>query len=171
MQRDDHLINLVGAFVSVAGDDLRRVLEDEAEAGGSQPAALFALDTWPDRSVDFLARVLGLTHPGAVRLVDRLVEAGLVSRRSGVDGRTAALRLTARGRARSARARASRRQVLADLLTELTTAERRALDGMLDRVLRRRSRSRIEAHHDCRLCDHSVCRGDDCPIGMSVEGE
>jgi hypothetical protein len=39
---------------------------------------------------------------------------------------------------------------------------------VLERVLQQKPRSRTEARHACRLCDHGVCRGVACPIGESV---
>ena len=168
MAATDHLLNLIGAFVTSVDDELRQALEHEARAGGATPAALVALDTWPHRSLGFLARVLGLTHPGAVRLVERLVAEGLVDKRSGADRRTASLRLTAGGRALVRKARASRYRVLTRFAGDLSAADARALERILDRLLRSGSRTRIQAQRACRLCDHSVCRGDACPIGVSA---
>lgn len=164
----DHLVNLIGAFVTSVGDDLRATLEDRVGAGGAGPAALLAVDTWPGRSIDFLAGVLGLSHSGTVRLVDRLEEQELVRRQPGSDGRTAALYLAKRGQALARQVRRDRHRLLADLVAPLTGAERRSLGTALDRALRSRARSRREARHACRLCEHSVCREDACPIGASV---
>jgi DNA-binding MarR family transcriptional regulator len=164
----DRLTNLLGAFVTAVGDDMKRALERELGTGAAGPAALLALDTWPHCSIEFLAGVLGLSHSGTVRLVDRLVCDDLAERGPGADGRTAALRLTGAGRARVRKARAARHQVLRDVLEGLSEAECRVLGRVLDRVLRRPPRSRHEARHGCRFCDHTVCRDRDCPIGSSV---
>ena len=51
----------------------------------------------PDPSIDLLRQVLGITHSGAVRLVDRLERAGHVRRVPGSGRRTTAIRLTAAG--------------------------------------------------------------------------
>jgi DNA-binding MarR family transcriptional regulator len=168
MAASHHLLNLMGAFATAVHDDIRQALEADVGAGGGVPAAIVALDTWPDRSVDFLSRVLGLTHPGAVRLAERLAADRLLERRTGADRRTAALRLTARGRAVARRARASRYRVLAGFARNLTPADRRALEAILDRALRRGRRVRVQAQRACRFCDHSVCRGNACPIGASA---
>ena len=45
------------------------------------PAALCVIGHEPGLSIDFLARVLGMSHPGTVRLVDRLETDGLIKRR------------------------------------------------------------------------------------------
>lgn len=167
----DHLVNLVGVFLGEWGDRVRVALEGVVGAAGSAPAALLALDTWPDRSVDFLAGVLGLTHSGTVRLVDRLSHEGWVERLAGVDGRTAALRLTRRGRSVAGAAREERRRLLVGLVTQLDEREQEVLRGAMVRILREDPRTRTEARRACRLCDHSVCEGSECPVSMSVAGE
>lgn len=166
----DHLLNLTGAFLDVWADRVRAAVEGEVGASGSAPAALLALATWPDRSVDFLAGVLGLTHSGTVRLVDRLSGEGWVERRAGIDGRTAALRLTRRGSTVAEAARSERRRVLSELVAELDDREKAVLGAAMSRVLRGQPRTRTEARRACRLCDHSVCEGPACPVSMSVGG-
>ncbi len=65
---------------------------------GAHEAALVSLSTWlAGSTVDGLARAVGLTHSGAVRLADRLEADGLLERRPGPDGRTRALHLTPAG--------------------------------------------------------------------------
>jgi len=79
------------AFGALALEATRRIQEASALAGpsgASAPAAIVALNGLANGgSIDALRRVVGLTHSGAVRLVDRLAAAGLVERRVGVDGR------------------------------------------------------------------------------------
>ena len=165
-----HLSNLLGAFVTTINDELTLALEDEVEAGGAVPAALLAIDTWPGCSIEFLCGVLGLTHSGTVRLVARLESAGFAERRRGADARTVALRLTPQGRMLMRRVRQTRRRVLDRVVTDLSQSEQRLLGTVLDRVLRRTRRSRVQAQNSCRLCDHTVCRDDACPIGSSAGG-
>jgi DNA-binding MarR family transcriptional regulator len=162
-----HLANVIGAFVTACADEMRTALDRDARAGG-EAAAIAALQTWPDESVEFLARVLGLTHSGTVRLVDRLVDAGLARRRAGRDRRSVAVSLTANGRAAARRVREARTAMLMAIVDALTPAERDVMERALERLLRQKPRSRPEARHACRLCDHSVCRGEACPIGESV---
>ena len=167
-----HLANVLGAFTVALGDELRDALRREAGGGvgvgRACPAAVLALDTWSGESVEFLAGVGGLTHSGAVRLMDRLVANGLAVRQAGRDRRTVALRLTARGRAVARHAREARAEVLLKLVDAMTATEQQVVGRALDRLLRQGPRTRTQARHACRLCDHSVCRGDDCPVGCSV---
>lgn len=166
---DAHLVNLLGAFVCSLGDRLASALADEPGCGGTDAAAVLSVDTWPDCSIDFLARIVGLTHSGAVRLVDRLESTDLLQRGPGGDKRTAALRLTRSGQALAGRLRQRRSSVLSQVVAQADPAERAVLSRVLDRALRRTPRSRMEARRECRLCDHAVCVGDECPVGSSVD--
>ena len=160
-----HLANLIGAFVIAVGDEMGRSLEDTSPDG---PAAILAIDTWTGQSIDFLSGVLGLTHSGTVRLVDRLVAGGLAVKRPGINGRTVAVGLTARGRAQARTLRERRYRVLDSLVDSLSPTERRTIETAFSRWLASGPRSRVEARRACRLCDHSVCRGERCPIGVSA---
>jgi MarR family transcriptional regulator, negative regulator of the multidrug operon emrRAB len=63
-------------------------------------AALCVIGHKPGLSIDFLAHVLGMSHPGTVRLADRLEADGLIQRKPNKDGRTVALHLTVSGQKR-----------------------------------------------------------------------
>jgi len=83
-QGDPRLVNIVGAFALALADGIRDATEAAAGMTGAAPAALVALDQFlAGRPTGELAQVTGITHSGAVRLVDRLVDAGLVERRAG----------------------------------------------------------------------------------------
>lgn len=164
----EHLLNLLGAFVTDQGDALTRELERAIGTGGSIPAALLSIETWPDRSIDFLANVVGLTHSATVRLVARLEAEGWVERGAGADGRVVALRLKRAGRKRVQAARNARRDQLAAFAEHFHPGALEEFERALTRFLRDPSRTRQEARHSCRFCDHTVCRGAACPIGSSV---
>src|SRR3954466_13927531 len=67
--------NLVGSGALFVADRLREAVTEAAGLEGSGPAALVALDQYAEgEGVDLLARALSITHSGAVRLVDQLVE-------------------------------------------------------------------------------------------------
>lgn len=130
--------------------------------------ALLAVHARPDRSVGALAEVLGTTHSGAVRIVNRLQLSGLVSRRPGPDGRTAALRVTRLGNKLSVAALDARRAALSGLLGNLAPAQVEALTVFVDDVAPALARTRPEAQRVCRLCEHAVCRGERCPVGGHI---
>jgi MarR family transcriptional regulator, negative regulator of the multidrug operon emrRAB len=72
---------------------MRDVLGRTGEAG----AAIIVLGYAPGLSVEILRKVLGLSHPRTVRLIDRLEADGLAERREAIDGRAVALHLTPKG--------------------------------------------------------------------------
>src|SRR3954469_24443155 len=99
--------NLVGSGALLVADRLREAVTEAAGVEGSGPAALVALDQYAEgQGGDLLARALSITHSGAVRLVDQLVERGLLRRApSDRDRRAVALYLTPGGPRGGARRR------------------------------------------------------------------
>ena len=167
-RKDEHIANTLGAFATSEADRIHQALSDEARATGAGPAALTALATWEATSIEELSQLLALSHSGTVRLVDRLVSSGMVSRTRGPDRRTAALSLTARGKRTAARLNQRRRDVILESLARLKPAERDLLGSLVAKMLESRPRTGGQARHECRLCDHSVCVGTECPIGNAI---
>jgi DNA-binding MarR family transcriptional regulator len=159
----DVLDNRLGAFVLEVGDRLRRETEQAIGHTGAAAAALVTIAQYPDRTVEFLRRAIGLSHPAAVRVVDRLVEQRLVRRRTAGPGPAVALTATAAGRRRALEILDRRRRVLADALPELSPAESAALSAILEKALAHLSDAPYTT--TCRLCDQGPCRHDDtCPV-------
>lgn len=133
-------------------------------------AALVALDSWlGGTSVEGLARVLHLTHSGAVRLADRLERDGLLDRRPGRDGRTRALHTTRAGSREGARLQAARLAALEDVLAPLDSRERAALTGILEKLLVGVTAAGAEPGHTCRLCEPDLCgHPDRCPVTIAA---
>ncbi len=153
----------INAFGAVALEIAGRV-EAAGEAGPSGSAALVALDGLANGgSIDALRRILGLTHSGAVRLVDRLAAAGLAERRVGVDGRSVSLRLTPEGRRTARRILARREAALEQVLAHLSPAERTTLTRLHEKLARGLSGGPEDRQRICRLCDVDAC-GPDCPV-------
>ncbi|MGH2743362.1 MAG: winged helix DNA-binding protein, partial [Thermoleophilaceae bacterium] len=91
--------NLLGAVSLAVADRVRDAAERGTGQGGSAPAALVSLAGYLDGSpIDSVRGPLGLTHSATVRVVDRLVAAGLARRRGGADRRSVAVELTPAGR-------------------------------------------------------------------------
>ena len=86
--------NVLGALALVLTDRITDAVQDAAAQAETGAVALSALRHVlpPEPSIDLLRQVLGLTHSGTVRLVDRLEAAGQVRRGSGRDGRTRTVR-------------------------------------------------------------------------------
>src|SRR3954452_20010424 len=98
MNEDERRANLLGAFAVAVGDRVRAETEAAVGHSGAAAAALVMVAQFPDRTVECLRRAVGLSHPAAVRVVARLVEAKLVRRRPARRGPAVALTATAAGR-------------------------------------------------------------------------
>jgi DNA-binding MarR family transcriptional regulator len=156
--------NRLGALATALADAMNA---DVTAPNGLDPidaAALNAVGYRSGCSIRELAGVLALTHPGAVRCVDRLVEAGLLTRAPGPDGRTAALRLTARGKASWSAVRAARLSRLTALLAALPARQRAAADALARALLPALCPSAAASERICRLCAEDVCVPAACPI-------
>jgi DNA-binding MarR family transcriptional regulator len=163
-----HAENVVGAFALLLADRMTDEVGAAATQAPSGAAALSALRHFlpADPTVDLVRQVLGLTHSGTVRLVDRLEAAGQVRRGPGPDGRSTTVHLTAAGRRAADRVTAARATVLHDALAVLDPAERRQLDDLAGRVLLGMRRAPGATRWTCRLCDTATCGRLDgrCPV-------
>lgn len=162
------LLNSFGGLVVGVFDAVARAMTQETRLDEVTITALLAVHTRPDQSVGALAQALKTTHSGAVRIVNRLQLSGLVSRRPGPDGRTAALRVTRLGTTLSGAALDARRAALSDLLCNLAPAQVEALTVFVDQVAPALAQTRPEAQRVCRLCEHAVCRVERCPVGGHI---
>ena len=155
--------NALGALALEVARRVQEAGEAASPHGASAPAALVALHGLTGgQSIDALRRVVGLTHSGAVRLVDRLAAAGLVERRLGADGRAVALQLTPEGRRAARRVLTRREAALETVLAPLTPRERAELARLGERVLAGLTGGQQDRRRICRLCDVDAC-GRDCP--------
>lgn len=161
---DERTLNLLGALALGLVDTLRAVVESNTGHGGESPAALVTLGVEPGISINMLRQILNLSHPGTVRLLDRLEADGLVERRPGGDGRTVALFLTEAGQGRRATILAQRRHQLHLAFDCLTTVERKQLTHLLEKMLAAMTTSELRANVICRLCEEEVCPSDRCPV-------
>src|SRR3954469_8866919 len=94
-----HAANALGALSLAITDRMNAAVEAVAALGPSAPAALAALHEFLDGgSVTQLSLVLGLSHSGTVRLVDRLEAEGFIERVAAQDGRAVSVVLTRGGR-------------------------------------------------------------------------
>jgi MarR family transcriptional regulator, negative regulator of the multidrug operon emrRAB len=161
--------NLVGALAVAISDAVTRAAEAAAPEPGPAAAALMLVAHLPGMSIDALRIGVGLSHPGAVRLVDRLETRGLVERRaSAEDGRRVALHLTAAGAAMAARIADGRHRAVAQALDCLPDAERAAFIGTTEKLLATLVAGPEDALRVCRLCDETVCTH--CPVDICLGG-
>jgi DNA-binding MarR family transcriptional regulator len=178
---DPRLVNIVGALTLALSDRVRDATETAAGQSATAPHALVALHEFlGHRTMDELRRAIGLTPSGAVRLVDRLVQAGYVERRPGSDGRSVALVLTSTGTRAARRVLAARSAALDNLLLELSAAERTSLANITEKLLAAITRQRLADREEgrdppggwlCRLCDFDACGRDEgmCPSTATAQ--
>lgn len=158
------LENLLGALSIALSDEIERVATDASGHGASVPAALSILLRRPGCTIETLRTHIGLSHSATVRLVDRIVADGLAVRRPGGDDREVAVHLTVKGRRRALRVHEQRRAVVGRSLAGLSSADRRELERLLDRLLRTEAVVHAEAQTICRLCEAPVCPLRRCPV-------
>ncbi|MBX6357390.1 MAG: winged helix DNA-binding protein [Micromonosporaceae bacterium] len=163
--------NLLGALATVVADRTSEAVSRAAGLSETAATALSALHHFLDRpSIDLLRQVLGLTSSGTVRLVDRLVEAGYVTREPGTDGRSTAVVLTEAGRQAADRVSRARAAVLGDALARLSPADRQTLGRIMGELLTGFIRGPGATKWLCRLCDTGACGRDEgrCPVANAA---
>ena len=174
-ENDDGLAraaNIVGALALVLTDRMTEAAQAAAGSSVSGAVALSALEQiLRELRIDVLRQVLGLTHSGAVRLVDRLEQAGLAERGPGQDGRSTTVLLTAPGRRAAAAVTEARAAALGDALAALDAAEQRQLGRPPEQFRDRRvlvglKRGAGATRWTCRLCDTTACgrAAGRCPV-------
>jgi MarR family transcriptional regulator, negative regulator of the multidrug operon emrRAB len=161
---EERATNLLGALALEAARAMSAVHEPVGQAGAAAPA-LVTIGAYPGRTIEQLRAPLGLSQPGAVRLVERLARAGWVER-AGSRGRHGfELRLTDAGQDVVDQLLARRRQELDELLAPLTTGERAQLERLLEKLLAGRTHNRGDLERLCRLCERRVCKR--CPVAAA----
>lgn len=159
---DMGIANLLGALSLAVMDRIELGAREVVGRGGETPAALVVIGYGQGMTNDTLRRILGLSHSGTVRLVDRLVSDRLVERRPGRDGREVALYLTAAGAATRNDLMASRLSAVSAILDVLSPAEARQLGTLVHKLLARQDTSELDRFTICRMCDDRVCTK--CPL-------
>jgi MarR family transcriptional regulator, negative regulator of the multidrug operon emrRAB len=157
---DRSVANLLGALALGVSDRL---------SANSDAAALITLLERDELTIEWLRRIVGLSHSATVRVVDRLAAEGLVERLAGHDGRSVFVRLSARGRRVATRARGAREAQLTELVRPLNDEERAALVALADKLAVQLVTGRWQARSVCRLCDHGSCaEAGHCPVDRAA---
>ncbi|MEM9454164.1 MAG: MarR family winged helix-turn-helix transcriptional regulator [Myxococcota bacterium] len=166
---DTYRTNLLGAFATTIATRIDEQVAGVGVRGINAATALVTIRNHPNDSIEVLRRALGLTHSGAVRLINGLEDDGLVERhRSRDDGRSVVLRLTQQGRARADRVLGARTSVTNKVFDALSTEQRDALAPIMEAALEALTQSKDGARRICRLCDEQVCRPQGCPVEIAA---
>ena len=107
-----------------------------------------------DQRADQLSRILRLTHGGAVRLVDRLIERNLVDKQpSAIDRRVMTLALTPSGLQLRDKLLALRRDALAALLKRVSPEDLAPLERIAEIIVAALPENALSALTTCRYCE------------------
>jgi DNA-binding MarR family transcriptional regulator len=162
-----HDANLLSSWALVAGDAMEQAVVDATGLPARSVAALVLLRNRPASNLDWLYGRLGITQSGTVRLVDRLVNLGLVRREKLPGRREVLLHVTAQGEARLQRALTARGRAMQALVEPLSAAEQKRFAASVAKLLAGSARTRGEADVACRLCNWDACKPV-CPVDASV---
>lgn len=161
-----HTANLLGALCLAVSDRVAKATREAIGHAGETPAAIVLMGLEPGLSTERLRTYLGLSHPGAVRLVDRLVADGYVERRPGKDAREGALHLTTEGKRARSLLHRRRCEAIARALVPLSVAEQKQLAALVTKMLQGLPTTEAEMYSICRLCNEHDCP--DCPLQGDV---
>ncbi|MGC7094230.1 MarR family winged helix-turn-helix transcriptional regulator [Amycolatopsis lurida] len=162
-------LNLLGAVVTGAHDQLASAVETAAGHSGALAAALAMAAQYEGLTMGTLQRFLGISRPATIRLVNLLESDGLAVRRHlDDDRRSTSVLLTEVGHREAQRVLAARRSVLERLLPDATKQERVVLDRVLERILTAMITHPDRGYEVCRLCDISTCPPSRCPVETMV---
>jgi MarR family transcriptional repressor of emrRAB len=159
--------NLLGALATALQDSVLGQIERDTGQSSTAAAALVQLSKETDCAIDDLRRPLGLSHPGCVRLVDKLEAEGLLSRSPGEDRRQKRLRLTPAGEAQAQTVLAARQRLLEDALDKLGARESAELGKLVQSLLVHLMDSEERAGEICRFCDYAACPEEECAAALA----
>jgi MarR family transcriptional repressor of emrRAB len=178
--RDTRLANLLGTVATGLTDVVSDLAADVGELDGTAATALVALhDFAPAGSVRMLSQVVGLTHAGGVRLVDRLDRAGYVERLPGVDARSISITLTSKGRSKARLIRKHRLTAITATMAGLTEQQRDQLTSTCELLITNLTNQRLAQRASgtppasgalCRMCNFPACgrREGRCPAATAA---
>lgn len=156
--------NLLGAL----GVALVDAQNQQLAMAPTDAAALNAIGTAPGCSITEVRVTLGITHPGTVRTIDRLVAAGLVERGTGRDARTVGLHLTDAGEHTWRQQSDARLGWLQRVVAQLTPADQKDLERVASALLAAMTSDYESSERICRLCDESRCPQPRCPVTLAI---
>ena len=164
MNKDaSRLANMLGALATGLSDRIHAAVDVRTSLRGEAAAALIVIGHAPGLSIDQLGKVSGLSHPGAVRMVDRLVAAGFAQRMPvATDRRAIALHLTPAGETEKAAILEGRRAAIESVLSHVSPGDHPALERLVEAMLASMPSDATSALSVCRLCNQDACAN--CPM-------
>jgi MarR family transcriptional repressor of emrRAB len=168
-ETSSRILNMLGALAVALADLITAGAEAASNLHASDASALVLVSNHPGESFDTIRRALGLTHSGAVRLVDRLEGVRLVERhRHDSDARAVALWATPAGVRTASAILAARAQLLELVLARTSKPDKKAIAQFLENALAELTNGRDRALSICRFCSEGVCRPLGCPVEQAA---
>ena len=128
--------NVFGALILGLSDALISEVYKVAPEPGQAASLITLLRHEPGMTIEKLRRIFGLSHPGTVRLVDRMIKENLVEKRSStVDRRAVALFLSDKGEKLCNEILNARQVRLAETLALLEQDERKTYINLTKKLL------------------------------------
>jgi DNA-binding MarR family transcriptional regulator len=159
-----NLANVLGALSLALTDSVAHSVERMIDDAGPAAEAMCLVRHAPGIPIEQLRRALGMSHPGAVRLVERLEKQGLILReRCSVDRRAVELKLTKEGEALVSKLHQARLKALEEAIASLSSKDRQNLCRITNQILFSLTKTKDSALTICRLCDETNCLN--CPVG------
>jgi DNA-binding MarR family transcriptional regulator len=156
--------NQIGALALGLSDRIRHAAAEAADGSGETAAALVTISAKPGLTVAHLAQAVGLSHPGAVRVADRLEAKGWITRGKGEDKRQVTLWLSAEGERHAQAVLEARATLLDDVLGPLEPSDALRFAMLMSQVLGRLSDTQpANSPAICRMCNQSDCGDVACP--------
>ena len=170
MKDEKYISNLIGAFATSVSTAIESQISELGGRSLSHEAALVAIHNHPNETIDVLSKVLGLTHSGAVRLINTLEQEGLIARKKSVqDARSVVLCTTQEGSERVEEILCSREAAIVKVLDHFSKEQKQSFTELLEVAMGNLTDKQSEARRICRLCNEGVCRKLGCPVEGSIK--
>jgi DNA-binding MarR family transcriptional regulator len=158
-------LNLVAALATGLCDRIENAMIEGTSLAGESGAALSAIGHSPGLSIEQLRHIIGLSHPGTVRLVDRLSQLGFIHRKPAkLDKRVATIHLTDSGIEARREMLGRRRDAIAHALRTLDRDESKFLVLLAEKLLKNIPTDLTTSLNVCRFCEGDACSN--CPMGV-----
>lgn len=164
-QTSRHTANILGTLSVLIQDRVESAWQSALDLSPMAAAAIVQTEGNPGCSIEQVATRIGLSHSATVRVIDKLVERGLIEKdRARKDARQQSLALGKAGKRLAQQLHAIRNDVTDALLAGMDEGQVAALHQAVCRILGQAVTSAREGDVVCRVCDEQRCRPEICPI-------
>jgi DNA-binding MarR family transcriptional regulator len=154
----------LSALALAVADVQRRHTPTELVRSPHDAALLNSIVQTPGLMTEELTEILGLTHSGTVRAIDRLVGGGFAERRTHArDRRAVGLHPTDAGTNLVREMQHGIHAALCAMLDGLEDGQRDAVASAVDLLVSGLVCDRRTSDRICRMCDEQICRPETCP--------